>query len=170
MNESDREPFETAYTMAYESSARGKLPSANATGFAFEVLRIYSLSEITAALTAHCRSPDAVYGLIPANVVAIIDGTTPTPDQIIAAAMKPTTPLAVLCRMEIGSWNLDNWDNYRLKPMAESCIAQLPVWIDRIKAGQLSAHETQMIEKYGCQAKTAKLTQSPAALQIANSS
>jgi len=134
-------------------------------------LEEYTDEQFDRAVIAHIKSPDlGKFKPKIADVIFQIEGSTPTPDQIIAAAMKPTTPLAVLCRMEIGSWNLDNWDNYRLKPMAESCIAQMPVWKDRIKAGQLSAHETQMIEKYGCQAKTAKLTQSPAALQIANSS
>jgi len=157
MRDQDFDAFSEAWSAAYELCSRGKTCSPGATNLAFEALSIYELQQVTAALSQHCRSADAKYGLVPADVVALIDGETPTPDQIIAAAMKPRTALAVLCRIEIGSWNLDNWDRHQLKPLAESCIAQIPEWRQRIDAGGLLEHEREAMTRHHVDPKAGQL-------------
>jgi len=157
MNDRDFNAFSEAWNAAYELCSRGRTCSAGATNLAFEALSIYALEQITGALSQHCRSASAKYGLVPADVVALIDGEKPNTDQIIAAAMKPKTALAVLCRIEIGSWNLDNWDRHQLKPLAESCIAQIPEWKQRIEAGELLDHEQMAMLRYGVNPKAGQL-------------
>lgn len=158
MKDGDFDDFAEVWSAAYEAVSRGKTPSAGATNIAYEALREYPLDQITQALTRHVRSPDAGrFGLVPADVVLQIDGPTPNADQIIAEAMEPRTALAVLCRIEIGSWNLGSWDSVRLRPLAERCIARLPEWRRRIAAGELDDHERRAIERHGADLRNARL-------------
>lgn len=112
-------------------------------------LECYSLTKVQQALSAHVRDPDrGQFMPKPADVVRQIDGSKPTADQIIAMALNPTTPLGVLCRMEIGSWNLQNWTADKLRPLAQSCIAKLPEWQAKINEDRLVEHERATIAKY----------------------
>lgn len=112
-------------------------------------LEHYSLAKVQQALSAHVRDPDRGQWMPkPADVVRQIDGGRPSPDEIIALALNPTTPLGVLCRLEIGSWNLQNWTAERLRPLAIVCINKLPEWHERINSGNLLPHEANTISKY----------------------
>ena len=123
-------------------------------------LEDYELAQVQAAFTAHSKDTErGTFMPRPADIVRQIDGEKPTTDQIIAAAMKPRTALAVLCRMEIGCWNLDNWDRFKLAPLAESCIAQIPEWKQRIESGKLTDHESMALTKYGVNPQTYHLTE-----------
>lgn len=155
MNDADFQRFAEIWTAAYEAVSRGKAPTPGATSIAFDALAGYTLEQISAALTRHVRDPDAGrYGLTPADVARQIDGGQPTTDQIIGAARKPGTALAVLCRIEIGSWNLDNWNSYQLGPEAERCISRIPEWRQRIAQGELFAHEQQAMIRHGVNPKS----------------
>lgn len=150
MTDNDFAAFAETWAAAYELCSRGKHCSPASTSLAFEALRPYELAQISKALTAHIRNPDeGRYGLTVADVVKQIDGATPTADQIIGAAMKPTTALAVLCRIEIGSWNLSNWTTQQLRPHAERCIALMPEWKQRLAAGDITEHERLAFERHG---------------------
>lgn len=112
-------------------------------------LKHYPLSCVQQALSAHVKDPDRGQWMPkPADVVRQIDGGRPSPDEIIALALNPTTPLGVLCRLEIGSWNLQNWTAEKLRPLATVCINKLPEWNERINSGKLLAHEAQAVSKY----------------------
>lgn len=153
MTDNDFDDFAEAWAAAFELCSRGKLPSPGALSLAFEALQPYPLEQVTQALTRHVRDPDnGRFGLTVADVVRQIDGPTMTVDQVIGAAMKPTTPLAVLCRMEIGSWNLGNFTAQQLKPYAERCIALMPEWKQRLAAGELAEHERLAFERHRVQA------------------
>lgn len=149
MTDQDWEAFAKAWAAAYELCSRGKLPSAGALSLAFDALKPYALDDITTALTRHVRDPDqGQYGLTVADVVRQIEGSTPTAEQIIGAALKPNTALAVLCRIEIGTWNLSNWTYDQLKPYAQRCISLMPEWKQRLAAGDLLQHEREAMERY----------------------
>jgi len=150
MTPDDYETFADAWSSAYELVSRGKVPSAGALSLAFDALEPYPLEQVTAALSRHVRDPNAGrFGLTPADVVAQIDGTPPNTDQIIAAALNPRTPLAILCRIHIGTHDLRNFDRHQLKPAAEHCLSMLPEWRQRIDAGELNKHERERMEHYG---------------------
>lgn len=115
----------------------------------WSALEGYSLAKVQQALSAHVKDPDrGQFMPKPADVVRKIDGPKPTADQIIAMALNPTTPLGVLCRIHIGSWNLQNWTAEKLRPLAESCITKLPEWQAKINEDRLLGHERATIAKY----------------------
>jgi hypothetical protein len=158
MTDDDFEMFAQAWTAAYELCSRGKHCSPASTSLAFEALKPYSLDKISTALTRHVRDPDnGRFGLTVADVVRQIDGPTMTADQIIGAAMKPTTPLAVLCRIEIGSWNLGNFTMQQLKPYAERCIALMPEWKARLAKGEIADHERLAFDRHGVELDNVRL-------------
>lgn len=72
----------------------------------------------------------------------------PTPDAIIAAARDPKTPLGVLARIKIGSWDLNNQDSYYLRTAAHGVIQEIPAWQTRAQSGNYSAHEIEIMEKF----------------------
>ena len=150
MIENDFDNFSQAWSGAFELCSRGRSASPAAINLAFEALSAYPLDRVTQALTRHIRDPDAGrFGLTVADVVLQLDGPKPTADQVLAAAMKPTTPLGVLCRIEIGSWNLGNLNNHQLKPYAEQCLARLDEWRARLAANDLAPHELDAMKRLG---------------------
>lgn len=116
-------------------------------------LQDYEFDDVRHAFTAHARDTRRGSWMPkPADIIRQIAGETPNVDQIIGMALKPSTPLGVLCRIEIGSWNLENYTTERLRPLAERCIAKLPEWSEKINAGQFADNERLALERYGLQA------------------
>jgi hypothetical protein len=115
----------------------------------WSALEHYSLAQVQQALSSHVSDPDrGQFMPKPADVVRQIDGGRPSPDEIIAMALNPETPIGVLCRIEIGSWNLQNWTAEKLRPLAQVCIKKLPEWHERIRQDKLLEHEREAVAKY----------------------
>ena len=123
----------------------------------WEDLADYDLADVRAAFQAHRRDTTPTYSgalrgeRMPTTttIIAMIDGPKPTADQVLAAALKPTTPLGVLCRIEIGSWNLGNLNSHQLKPYAEQCLARLDEWRARLAANDLAPNELDAMKRLG---------------------
>lgn len=160
MKDRDKQAF--AQTLTAISELYGKEVSAASMRLWWNCLEHYSLAKVQQAFSAHAKDPDRGQWMPkPADIVRQIDGGRPNADQIIAMALNPTTPLGVLCRIEIGSWHLGNWTAEKLRPLAESCIQKLPEWQKKIDAGELTRHERDTIAKYTAPAlghDTARLT------------
>lgn len=147
MKARDKQAF--VQTLTAISELYGKALSSAGLQIWWAALEHYSLAQVQQALSNHAKDPDrGQFMPKPADVVRQIDGGRPSPDEIIAMALNPTTPLGVLCRIEIGSWNLQNWTAEKLRPLAQVCINKLPEWHKRIESQKLLAHERQAIAKY----------------------
>jgi hypothetical protein len=147
MKARDKQAF--AQTLTAIADLYGKDISDAGLGIWWSALEHYSLAQIQQALSNHARDPDrGAWMPKPADVVRQIEGGRPSPDEIIAMALNPTTPIGVLCRMEIGTWNLQNWTAEKLRPLAQVCIHKLPDWHSRIKADKLLGHERRAVAKY----------------------
>ena len=72
----------------------------------------------------------------------------PTPDAIIAAAREPKTPLGVMARIKIGSWDLNSGDTFLLRQRAHEVLQVLPDWQRRASQGDYSPHELKTMAKY----------------------
>lgn len=148
MDRSDFNEFAGMWSAAYEL-CRGKTASPGGINMAFEVLRGYPLEHVSRALTKHCRTGEGKFGLTTGHVCEIIDGPKPTADDVIAAAIRPQTPLGVLCAIEIGSSNLSELHPARLKILAKVCLNHLDDWRERIRAGSLETHELEAMRRRG---------------------
>jgi len=155
MNTEDKSKFAEIVTAM--SEVYGKPISKAGLMLWWSVLEQYSFSEVSQAFASHARDTERGRWMPrPADIIAHIEGEKPTPDQIIGMALKPTTPLGVLCRIEIGSWNLENWDSHKLRPLAEACLAKLPELKARVKAGEFAANELDAMKRLGMDGQTVR--------------
>ena len=130
MIESDYEQFEGLWLTAHELAVGNKLPSQNAINAVFEALISFSLDNIKKSLAVHRKknkfSPthhDVVKILHDRGIyidLSLVE--CPSPDEIIALAKIAETPLGVLARIQIGSFDLDNQDSFYLRQRAQEVI------------------------------------------------
>lgn len=170
MNSVDERAFAEMWRAAWQNL--GKTITAAQLKLSFAALAEYSIDQIRWALTRHIKDPIAgKYPPIPAHIVAQIDGTPPTADEVIAAARLAQTPLGVLAKAHIGSWDLSNLDHYQLRARGAECLQLMPSWQEKIRTGAYSDHEKRLMNKYQITDTTnARLTQQsgPKQLQAGN--
>ena len=132
------------------SEVYGKTISKSGLMLWWQVLEDYTIDQVRQAFAAHARDTErGTWMPRPADIIRHIDGEKPNVDQIIGMALKPSTPLGVLCRIEIGSWNLENWTADKLRPLAQACLEKLPELKARVAAAEFAEHEIAALERYG---------------------
>ena len=116
----------------------------------FNSLGPFSIGEVKAAANRHISSPD--YGAFMPKIGCLIrqlDGATANPDMIIAAAKLKRTPLGVLARIHIGTWDLDNLGGFDLRQRAIECQDLMGEWRQRASSGEYTDHEISIMIKHG---------------------
>ena len=116
----------------------------------FDSLATFSLDEVKAAASRHVSSPD--HGAFMPKVGCLIrqlDGATVSPDMIIAAAKLKKSPLGILARIHIGTWNLNNLGSFDLRQHAIECQDLMESWKERAANGEYSGHELSIMIKHG---------------------
>ena len=72
------------------------------------------------------------------------------PEEVLAMAAEPTTPLGVIARIEIGTWTLFNeTDPFIRRQSALSFLQKMPDIISRAVSGGYTYHEIGVMEKFG---------------------
>ena len=147
MKQRDKQAF--AQMLTAMSELYGKEASSAYMRLWWNALQHFPLAKVQQAFSDHVKDPDRGQWMPkPADIIRQIDGGRPTVDQIIGMALRPTTPLGVMCRIEIGSWNLENWTADKLRPLAEVCLQKLPEWQKRLDSGQVSEHEQLAFDRH----------------------
>ena len=116
----------------------------------FDSLSAFSLEEVKTAANRHVSSPD--HGAFMPKVGCLIrqlDGATASPDMIIAAAKLKRSPLGILARIHIGTWDLDNLGSFDLRQRAIECQDLIGEWKQRAANGEYSDHELSIMIKHG---------------------
>ena len=110
----------------------------------------YSIDQINYAFERHQRDPnEGAFFPKPANLLKHLEGDTITHDEVIAMSRLADTPLGILCRIKIGTYDLDNSnDHFYLKSRAAECLELLPEWKQRAKNGEFTEHEIKMMLKH----------------------
>ena len=115
----------------------------------FRSLKQYEFEQIGAAIDAHLLDEDrGRFFPKVADLVHKLEGGKITNAQIIAAAKNPTTPLGVLARITIGSYDLNTQSEFYLNQRAEDVQALLPGWKHRASRGEYTPHELETLTKY----------------------
>ena len=109
-------------------------------------LERFEYQQVEAAISSHIAGgPNGQYLPKVVDLVRLIEGGTLSTDDILAAARLCETPLGVLSRIVIGSYDLKNsTDMFYLKQRAEECVQHLPRW----KLGEYTSHEISMMLKH----------------------
>lgn len=112
----------------------------------FSGLERFEYERIEQAISSHISSSETgqFYPKV-VDLVKFIEGGSLSTDEILAAARICETPLGVLSRIVIGSYDLKNsTDMFYLKQRAEECVQHLPRW----KLGEYTEHEISMMLKH----------------------
>lgn len=177
MNENDSENFVDIWSTACEMSAGGKVPSNKIINIIFESLIEFDITLIKKALSEHCKK--CKYSPTLSDVMEILHKHSiyfdaslvecPSPDEIIALAKMADTPLGVLARIKIGSYDLDNQNSFYLKQRAQEFILKFDDYVNRCSMGDYTDHELSIMKKYGvdCRAPLAKGLPRPASNSVA---
>ncbi len=110
----------------------------------------YSVDQLNYAFEKHQKDPkEGAFFPKPANILKHLEGDSISEDEIIAMARLADTPLGILCRIHIGTFDLDNsTDHFYLRSRASECLAMLPEWKERAKNGDFTEHEMQIMLKH----------------------
>ena len=116
----------------------------------FESLKEFDFSLISNAVMIHVRDPQqGMYFPKVAHIINFINGKPPTPDEIVALAKTKKTPLGIMARIIIGSYDLDNQNAFYLKQRAEEVLLYLPEWTARARNGDYTQHEIARMVYHG---------------------
>ena len=149
MDINDRAEFRGFIDGLCAAYGRDKLPMM-AVQIYFDALSKYPLSNVMAAASAHLTDVErGTFFPKVADIVRGIEGGTVTTDNVISQARLANTPMGVLCRIQIGSFDLNNQtDMFYLKQRAQECIDLIPEWKARAAMGDYSDHEISMMIKH----------------------
>ena len=115
----------------------------------FNGLQDYSYSQVEQAASKHMQSGTGQFIPKIADFVRHIEGGQVTADQVIASARLANTPMGILCRIQIGSFDLGaKGDMFYLRQRAEECLQLMPEWKERASAGDYTNHEISMMLKF----------------------
>lgn len=122
--------------------------------FYFEDLCCYTIDQIKWAFSRHRRDPDK--GRFMPRTSDLLSRLTGgefdfSSDEIIAMANLKNTPIGILCRIHIGTYDLGaTHANPRYLTMrAEECKALMQGWAARSLRGEYSNHEISIMRKHG---------------------
>ena len=152
MNKSDFQVFYKEWVNAHEISSSNKTPSQTAVTTVFEILGQYNLESVIGALRVH--NARSRFSPTPHDIIEIIgiynklNVECPSHAEIIALAQNPTTPLGVLARIQIGSFDLNNQDSFYLRQRAGEVILKFDEYMDKCESFGYTEHELSTMAKY----------------------
>jgi len=157
VNESDKSEFldfMNGLSEYYDSSNKGnnKLGVVSAKIY-FNALKQFSLDQLMEAASQHLQNADSgqFYPKVAdftRYLLKSCDVANIKPDEVLAMACEPVTPLGVLARIKIGTWSLFNeTDPFARRQSAMMFIQSLPSTYQRAKEGGYTAHEIATMEK-----------------------
>lgn len=149
MNDSDKNRFITLMNGVSEYYGEKKERSLDVIKLYFDSLINFDLDQVSSAITKHIESPD--HGQFFPKIADFkrqLDGATANPDMIIAAAKLKKTPLGILARIHIGTWDLNNLGSFDLRQRAIECQDLIGEWKERAAKGEYSDHELSIMIKH----------------------
>jgi hypothetical protein len=148
MNHSDKQEFKTLFDGISEYYGKSKL-SKMALQIYFGALEKYAIEDITTAASVHLQDTEGgKFYPKAADLIKHMSGGELKADDIVAAARLADTPLGILARIHIGTWDLDNLNSFDLRQRAAECLQLLPEWKSRGQAGDYTDHEISIMVKH----------------------
>ena len=149
MIHSDKQQFKEVLDGMCEMYQKDKL-SKMALQLYFGSLEKYSIDQVMGAISQHVTDPK--HGtFLPkvADIVRHIEGGEITTDEVLSAARLKSTPFGILCRIQIGTYDLEHQtDMFYLKQRAQECLDLLPEWKRKAADGDYTDHEVSIMLKH----------------------
>jgi len=151
MNQSDLVNFIEAVDFAFKVIRKPAIDDTDVLDAWFAVLGRYDLKQVTDALQVAVTHPQSRWGIDPALIVecmGIKEERELTWKGVIALARNPVTPIGVLARMHIKSFNLNEKNDLDLHHLAQEFLDDLPELKAKALAGEYTKHQVEvMIER-----------------------
>ena len=115
----------------------------------FGALERFTFEQVTNAVTAHVSDPTSGKFYPKAgDLIKHLEGGEITADMILASAKVANTPLGILARIHIGTWDLNSGDSFYLNSRAKECLLLMNEWKERARQGEYSGHEISIMIKH----------------------
>ena len=108
----------------------------------------YSTEQVRMAIGKYLES-NATYFPSPGKLIEIIAGPKPDPSELIGMARAANCPLGILARIYIGTFDLNNANDFYLKDRAEEFLCGFEQIVKRASAGDYTDHELAIMAKHG---------------------
>jgi hypothetical protein len=116
----------------------------------FSALERFPIESIGDAVNAHIQHPTGgKFYPKAADLILHLEGGEIKVDQIVAAAKLAETPLGIMAKIHIGSWDLNRLNSFDLKQRAEEVLQLLPAWKVAAAAGEYTDHQITIMIKHG---------------------
>lgn len=115
----------------------------------WQSLKSYSDEQIQHAVSKYISQENCQFFPKPGELISLIEGGKPTTDEIISSARLANSPMGILARIQIGTWDLNNQtDMFYLRQRAEECLQLMPDWKARAMRGEYTDHEISIMLKH----------------------
>ena len=149
MDNNDKKQFKELFDGLSEYYQSKEKLSKMALQIYFDSLLRFSFEDISRAVSAHVVKPNGgKFYPRAGDLMAHLEGEEVTADIIIAAAQLGHTPMGILARIHIGTWDLKYANSFDLKQRAQECLLLMPEWKARADMGEYSDHELSIMMKY----------------------
>ena len=149
MNDSDRGVFLEFMNTISDYYGKPKLGE-HVLEIYFNGLREYSFDQVKGATSKHMTSSNGgQYMPKISDIKKHIDGGMFTHDEVLSAARLKNTPMGILCRIQIGTYDLEHQtDMFYLKQRAQECLDKMDEWKARAVNGDYTDHEVFTMLKH----------------------
>lgn len=149
MDSTDKKQFKELFDGLSEYYQSKEKLSKMALQIYFNALERFEFSQVTRAVTAHVgNAKGGEFFPKAGDIIRHLEGGEITADILLAAAKLARSPLGILARIHIGTWDLNSADSFYLKQRAQECLLLLPEWKDRANHGEYSDHEISIMIKH----------------------
>jgi hypothetical protein len=115
----------------------------------FSALKQFPIESIGDSVNAHIQDPaSGKFYPKAADLILHLEGGAITADQIVASAKLAQTPLGIMARIHIGTWDLANCNSFDLKQRAEEVLQLLPKWKEQARVGDYTDHQISIMIKH----------------------
>lgn len=116
----------------------------------FGALDKFSIDQLNTAASKHvANTKSGQFFPKAADLIRHLEGGEITVDILVASAKLKNSPLGIMARIHIGSWDIDNQDGFYLRQRATECLLLLPEWKARAEQGEYTDHEISIMIKHG---------------------
>ena len=149
MDSSDKNQFKALFDGLGEYYRAKEPLSKIALGIYFGALQKYTFDQVSNAVSAHVidQTSGKFYPKA-GDLIKHLEGGEITADIILASAKLAKTPLGILARIHIGTWDLNSGDSFYLNSRAKECLLLMPEWQERARQGEYSGHEISIMIKH----------------------
>ena len=149
MDNTDKNQFKALFDGLSEYYRAKEPISKIALGIYFGALQKYTFDQVSNAVSAHVIDPTSGKFFPKAgDLIKHLEGGEITADMILASAKVANTPLGILARIHIGTWDLNSGDSFYLNSRAKECLLLMPEWQERARQGEYSGHEISIMIKH----------------------